>query len=241
MCPTTLGRIETRVATITLPALFAGILSLVQWRPSWIALIGLYLLLGVALDVFVYSWLFRYQPPWMTFLLAVAEFGLLYVLVVLLDDIDLSLTETVAVYWVSWILAIWTKIVLLPILSLTYLESAGEFRRPEWSIPPSREVLPIIAAVPAGAVATAAAVVSAPPSTGEGAGPRGDVPEPVPGPIERELEATGALTSSASPAFQPEGPRRRRGSAARRGWMIAYAYAVIAATIVGETVCFIYN
>ena len=166
MCPTTLGRIETRVATITLPALFAGILSLVQWRPSWIALIGLYLLLGVALDVFVYSWLFRYQPPWMTFLLAVAEFGLLYVLVVLLDDIDLSLTETVAVYWVSWILAIWTKIVLLPILSLTYLESAGEFRRPEWSIPPSREVLPIIAAVPAGAVATAAAVVSAPPSTG---------------------------------------------------------------------------
>jgi len=241
MCPTTLGRIETRVATITLPALFAGILSLVQWRPSWIALIGLYLLLGVALDVFVYSWLFRYQPPWMTFLLAVAEFGLLYVLVVLLDDIDLSLTETIAVYWVSWILAIWTKIVLLPILSLTYLESAGEFRRPEWSIPPSREVLPIIAAVPAGAVATAAAAVSAPPATGEGAGRRGDVPEPVPGPIEHELEATGALTPSGSPVFEPEGPRRRRGSAARRGWMIVYSYAVVAATIVGETVCFIYN
>ncbi len=241
MCPTILGRIETRVAIITLPAIFAGILSLVQWRPSWIALIGLYLLLGIALDVFVYSWLFRYQPPWMTFVLAVAEFGLLYVLVVLLDDIDLSLTETIAVYWVSWILAIWTKIVLLPIFSLTYLESAGEFRRPEWSIPPKQEVLPIIAAIPGvGAVAMGAAAVAAPPPTTEAAGQRGEVPEPVPGPIERELEATGARASG-SAAFHPEDPQRRRGSAARRGWMIAYSYALVAATIVAEIAYFIYR
>src|SRR6266566_2959137 len=145
MCPTVLGRIETRVAIITLPAIFASIIAAVQQRPSWVALIGLYLLLGVALDVFVYSWALRYQPPWMTFVLAVAEFGLLYVLVVVLDDIDLSLTETIAVYWVSWLLAIWTKIVALPIFSLTYLESAGEFRRPEWSIPPQHEQLPLLA------------------------------------------------------------------------------------------------
>src|SRR6266508_2641608 len=235
MCPTTLGRIETRVATITLPAIFATILSLVQWRPSWIALIGLYLLLGVALDVLVYSWLLRYQPPWMTFVLAVAEFGLLYVLVVVLDDIDLSLTETIAVYWVSWILAIWTKIVALPILSLTYLESSAEFRRPEWSIPPAREVLPIIAAVPAStAVEAAAAAVPAPAPGAEPAagGSRGEVPEPVPEAIERELEATGAARIERP--FQPEGPRPRRTTAARRGWMIAYSYALVLATIGAE-------
>jgi hypothetical protein len=239
MCPTTLGRIETRVATITLPAIFATVLTLVQWRPSWIALIGLYLLLGVALDVFVYSWLFRYQPPWMTFALAVAEFGLLYVLVVVLDDIDLSLTETIAVYWVSWLLAIWTKIVLLPIFSLTYLESAGEFRRPEWSIPPQQEVLPIIAAVAGvGAVAMGAAAPAAPPPTAQPAGQRGEVPEPVPGPIERELEATGA-SASGLPAFHPEAPQRRRGSAARRGWMMAYSYVLVTATIAAEIAYFV--
>jgi len=238
MCPTTLGRIETRVATITLPAIFAGILSLVFWDGSWIALIGLYLLLGIALDIFVYSWLFRYQPPWMTFVLAVAEFGLLYVLVVGLDDIDLSLTETIAVYWVSWILAIWTKIVVLPILSLTYLESSGEFRRPEWSIPPQREVLPIIAAVPSGAVVTSGTAALVPPPPAKPSGTRGEVPEPVPGPIERELEAPGALSARPAP-FRAEGQRPRRGSAARRSGVIVYCYAVVLVTIAAETAYFI--
>jgi hypothetical protein len=239
MCPTILGRIETRVATITLPAIFAGILSLVQWRPSWIALIGLYLLLGIALDIFVYSWLFRYQPPWMTFMLAVAEFGLLYLLVVILDDIDLSLWETIVVYWVSWVLAIWTKIVVLPLLSLTYLESAGEFRRPEWSIPPQQEALPIIAAASGAGSAPASAPAPSPPARGEAAGQRGEVPQPeaVPAAIQRELEATGAVAPRAAP-FRPEGPRRRRGSAARRGAMIVYSYAVVAGTFAAEAVYF---
>ena len=43
-----------------------------------------------------------------------------------------------AFYFAAWLLAIFTKIVVLPNLSLTYLESAGEFRTTEWSIPPSR-------------------------------------------------------------------------------------------------------
>lgn len=239
MCPTILGRIETRVATITLPAIFAGILSIVQWNPNWIALIGLYLLLGVSLDVFVYSWLFRYQPPWMTFVLALAEFGLLYVLVVLLNDIHLSLTETILVYWVSWLLAIGTKIVLLPILLLTYLESAGEFRRPEWSIPPDRETLPIIAALPGvGAVAMGTTSTIAPPPAARAMQQRGEVPEPVPESIMRELEATGASVAGL-PAFHPEDPHRRRGSAARRMWMIAYSYALVIAAIAAETAYFI--
>ena len=38
-----------------------------------------------------------------------------------------------------------TKIVVLPIVSLTYVESAAEFRRAEWSVPPPLEPLPVLA------------------------------------------------------------------------------------------------
>ena len=35
---------------------------------------------------------------------------------------------------------------ILPIASLTYLESSLEFRRPAWSIPPPQETHPVLAA-----------------------------------------------------------------------------------------------
>src|SRR5918999_3019530 len=130
MCPTPIGRVHTRVATIVLPALLALILSLITGQPDWIAVIGIYLLLGVTLDALVYSWLFKYQPPWMTFVLALAEWGLLLVLVGLLNDAsdgklpNLTVLEASVFYWASWLLAVSTKIALLPIYSLTYLESA---------------------------------------------------------------------------------------------------------------------
>ena len=47
---------------------------------DWLVLVGVYLLLGVSLDTRVYPWLLSYQPPWMSFVLALAEFGLLLVL-----------------------------------------------------------------------------------------------------------------------------------------------------------------
>lgn len=144
MCPTPLGRVHTRVATIVLPALLGLILSLLTGRPDWIVLIGVFLVLGVALDTFLYSWLLKYQPPWMTFVLALGEFGLLYVLANVLK-LHLSPIEAIALYWASWALAALSRIVFLPIVSLTYLESAGEFRRIEWSIPPAQAPLPILA------------------------------------------------------------------------------------------------
>jgi pSer/pThr/pTyr-binding forkhead associated (FHA) protein len=144
MCPTTLGRIHTRVATLAfLPALLGLILWAATGKSDWLKLLGIYLLLGVALDVLVYAWAIKYQPPWMTFVLAVAELGLLYALARVLD-IHLTTLEAIGFYWASWLLAIGTKIVVLPIVSLTYLESAGEFRRDEWSIPPELELMPIL-------------------------------------------------------------------------------------------------
>ena len=149
MCPTPLGRVQTRVASLTLPALLGVILSLVTGRPDWIVLIGVLLLLGVTLDTCVYSWLLRYQPPWMTFVLALGEFGLLYVLAQILK-LDLSPLEAIVFYWVSWVLAASTKVVVLPLVSLTYLESAFEFRRTQWSIPPAQVALPVLASAAEG-------------------------------------------------------------------------------------------
>jgi hypothetical protein len=168
MCPTPIGRLHTRVATILLPALLGLLLWLLTENADWIALIGLYLLLGVALDALVYSWAIRYQPPWMTFVLALVELGLLLALA---HGVELTLGrgEAIAFYAGAWLLAIFTKIVVLPNISLTYLESAGEFRRNEWSIPPSREAIPIYgAASGAGAVTAAAAATDAAPAGGTG-------------------------------------------------------------------------
>jgi hypothetical protein len=151
MCPTPIGRVHTRVATLMLPALLGLLLSLVTGEPDWIVVIGIYLLMGVTLDTLVYSWLFKYQPPWMTFVLALAEWGLLLVVVGLLNDASdgklphLTVLEASIFYWASWVLAISTKIALLPIFSLTYLESAGEFRRIQWSIPPQQLSVPVLA------------------------------------------------------------------------------------------------
>jgi hypothetical protein len=144
MCPTPIGRIHTRVATLVLPALLGVILSVIDRNPDWIVLIGVFLLLGVALDAGVYSWLLKYQPPWMTAVLGLGELGLLYVLANVLE-LDLTPAEAIIFYLVSWTLAILTKIVLLPIFSLTYLESAGEFRRIEWSVPPGQASVPVLA------------------------------------------------------------------------------------------------
>jgi hypothetical protein len=151
MCPTPTGRIHTRTATIWLPALFGLIVSLVTGHFDWLVLIGVYYIQGIFLDTCVYSWLFRFQPPWMTFVLGIAELGLLLVFAGLLNKANgglehVSVGEAVIFYWIAWILAIpLTKVVILPIVSLTYLESAGEIRRIDWSIPEANLPLPVLA------------------------------------------------------------------------------------------------
>ena len=151
MCPTPIGRLHTRVAIWCLGPLIVGsIYSLVSGHIDWLVLAGVYLMLGVFLDSAVYVWLLKWQPPWMGGVLALAEFGLLLVLAGILNDKtgglgDISILGAIIFYWVCWIVASLAKIVVLPIASLTYVESAAEFRRPEWSVPPPLEPLPILA------------------------------------------------------------------------------------------------
>ena len=144
MCPTLIGRIHSRVFSLTLPALLAVVLSLITGRADWIVLIGVLLLMGTALDVVVYNWLIRYQPPWLTGVIGLAELGFLFVLAHLLK-LNLTDFEAIAFYIASWSLATATRIALFPTFSLTYLESAAEFRRIEWSIPAPQEQLPVFA------------------------------------------------------------------------------------------------
>ena len=150
MCPTPVGRIHTRTASFVLPAIFGLIVSLVTGHWDWLVLIGVYFMLATFLDSAIYSWVFRYQPPFIAIILALSEFGLLLVLAGILNDSagglsHVSIPEAAIFFWCAWILAALTKIVILPILSITYVESAGEFRTTEWSVPPPLEPLPILA------------------------------------------------------------------------------------------------
>jgi hypothetical protein len=147
MCPTPTGRIHTRVTTILLgPAVLGLILTLVTGHLDWIVLVGVYLLIGVFLDTAVYSWMLKYQPPWMSFVLALAEWGFLLAVTQWLEGFpNASVLEASIFYWACWVLAATIKIVVLPIMSLTYLESAGEFRHIAWSLPPQQVAVPLLA------------------------------------------------------------------------------------------------
>jgi hypothetical protein len=146
MCPTPLGRTQTRTAILVGPAILGLILSLVTGNEGWIVLIGIYLLMGVVLDVLFYPLVIKWQPPWLTFLLAIGEFVILYVLSQVLK-VGLTPTEAIVFYWVSWVMGNWTKIVILPLLELTWIESGGEFRTTGWSSPAESELLPVLATV----------------------------------------------------------------------------------------------
>ena len=149
MCPTPQGRVHTRVASTFLPGVLGLIMWLVTGNPDWFVLIGVLLVLGVTLDSAIYVWAVKWQPPWMTGVLALVELGLLLILANLLK-LDIGIVEGIIFYIAAWLLFVFTKIVLLPIFSLTYVESAGEFRTTEWSIPASKESLPLIAATESG-------------------------------------------------------------------------------------------
>ena len=147
MCPTVLGRVQTRWAILIIPAILAAIVSLITQNEGWIVLIGLYFVIGVALDTCFYPFIIRWQPPWLTFTLAFGEFILVFVAAHFLK-VGLTNLEAIIEYWIVWWIAIWTKVVILPLVSLSWIENAGEFRSTDWSVAPEYIPLPITAFTP---------------------------------------------------------------------------------------------
>ena len=80
-------------------------------------LIGVYFVLGVALDIAFYPFIIRWQPPWLTFTLAVGEFVLVYILAHVLK-VGLTQRRGGRALLGRLVVAIWTKVVILPLLSL---------------------------------------------------------------------------------------------------------------------------
>lgn len=144
MCPTPIGRLHTRVATIWGPLLLAGIITAITGLEDWVVLIGVFLLMGAVLDLVVYPVVLKYQPPWMTGILALFELGVLWSLANILE-LRISDLDAILFYWGAWALATATRIAILPIVSLTYIESSGEFRRIQWSIAPEQASTPVLA------------------------------------------------------------------------------------------------
>jgi hypothetical protein len=148
MCPTVLGRVQTRWAILIFPAIIAAIVSIITGNAGWIVVIGLYFVIGVALDTCFYPFIIRWQPPWLTFTLAVGEFVLVF-LAAHYFKVGLTNLEAILEYWIVWWIAIWTKVVILPLFSLSWIENAGEFRSTDWSVAPEYLPLPVTAFTPA--------------------------------------------------------------------------------------------
>src|SRR5436305_14968222 len=91
MCPTVIGRVQTRWAILIIPAIIWTIVSLITQNPSWIVLIGLYFVIGVVLDSAFYLFIICWQPLLLTFTLAVGLFILVYLVVNVLKGIHFSL------------------------------------------------------------------------------------------------------------------------------------------------------
>ncbi|MGE4425960.1 MAG: hypothetical protein AB7G37_05875 [Solirubrobacteraceae bacterium] len=146
MCPSPFGRIQTRAATLLGPVILALILWALQVNDAnpegFLVLLGVYLLMGVALDTAFYPLVIRWQPPWLTFVLAVGEFVLVFLLGKALE-IGLTDLQAIVFYWVTWTIAIVTKIVVLPFVTLTYIEDGGEFRRTDWTVPDGQQPLTV--------------------------------------------------------------------------------------------------
>lgn len=151
MCPTVLGRIETRTATLIGPALVALILSLATGTVSWLLLIGIFLLEGVILDALFYRYVVKWQPPWLTLVFGIGEFVIVYVLALVSKKVTLSPVDAAWFFWLSWIMAQLTRIVVLPIASLSWIENGGEFRSVGWSILPEREPVAALGTAAVGA------------------------------------------------------------------------------------------
>jgi nitrous oxidase accessory protein NosD len=128
MAYTLRGRLETRLGVSLLPLLAAAALalSLHRWWPLELA--GLMLGVGLALDVFVYHRLLRYQPGWLALPLALGELAAIMGLATVLS-VDAPLGAALGFFAGSWLFAQVLGHAVFPLGRLSYGEDGGELGR----------------------------------------------------------------------------------------------------------------
>lgn len=122
------GRLESRLASVVAPFLFACALAaaLQEWWPLQLA--GLMIAVGVALDVTVYHRLLDYQPGWAALPLGLLELGLTMALAWRFD-VAAPLVPAILFFAGSWLLAQILGHAVFPLVRLSYGEDGGELGR----------------------------------------------------------------------------------------------------------------
>ena len=123
------GRLETRLAAVLGPFLFACGLALVlhEWWPLELA--AVMTAVGLTVDATVYHRLLPYQPGWAALPLGLLELGLTMALARRLE-LEAPLGPAVWFFLASWILAQVLAHAALPLLRLDYADEGGELGRP---------------------------------------------------------------------------------------------------------------
>lgn len=124
------GRIQTRLISLLGPLLLTFILSVYTEDRDYWFLFVLMIVVGLALDVGVYGWIFGYQPRWLTILLGVAEFLVLKWIVEwpYPFEIRLHTKQALLFYVAAWMLSWITVQALLPGVWPRWAEDGGELR-----------------------------------------------------------------------------------------------------------------
>lgn len=122
------GRLETRLAAVLLPIVAACVVTLAthEWWP--LELVALMLGVGLALDVFVYHPLLRYQPAWLAVPLGLLELSLIMVLVQTLG-VEAPAPAAYGFFAGAWIVSQVLVHAVLPVAHLSYGEDGGELGR----------------------------------------------------------------------------------------------------------------
>ena len=121
------GRIESRLAAAALPFVAACVLAPLSHRWWPLALAGLMLAVGLALDP-LYDRLLPYQPGWAALPLGALELALVTALAYALE-VMAPLGPALAFYGASWLVAQVLGHAGFPLLHLTYGDDGGELGR----------------------------------------------------------------------------------------------------------------
>jgi len=122
------GRLESRLAAALLPLVAAC--ALAAALPAWwpVALAGLMLGVGLALDGLAYDRLLGYQAGWVAIPLGLLELALLMVLVESLD-VGAPVGGAFALFAAVWLVAQLLAHAGFPLLRLSYAEDGGDLGR----------------------------------------------------------------------------------------------------------------